>query len=64
MGHDRLAHVAVDRDLGASGGAKDRLDLAAVARRDEPKQLLVAVGQVVVLVGGDHRDRPADVGVG
>jgi hypothetical protein len=34
VGHDRLAHVAVDRDLRAGGGAQRGLDVSAVARRE------------------------------
>jgi hypothetical protein len=60
--HHGQAHVAVDPDLGQRGRAQRGPDYLAVPRRGEPQQLLVAVGQVVVLVVGDHPHRPGDVG--
>ena len=60
--HHGQAHVAVDGDLGQRGRAQRGPDHLAVPGRGQPQQLLVAVGQMVVLVMGDHPDRPADVG--
>ena len=62
MRHHGQADVTVDGDLGQRGRAQHGPDHLAVADRGQPQQLLVAVGQVVVLVMGDHPDRPGDVG--
>ena len=59
--HDRLADVAVDGDLGQGRRAQHGPDGVRVPRRGQPEQFLMAVGEVVVLVRGDHRDRAADV---
>jgi len=61
VGHDRRAHVPVDGDLGQRGGAQRRSDERRVAAGGQLQQFLVTVGQVIVLVGGDHPHGPGDV---
>lgn len=61
MRHDRRGHVPVHGDLGHRGRVQFGPDGVLVPGRGQPQQLLVAVGQVVVLVGRDHPYRPADV---
>ncbi len=63
MGHDGEADVAVDPDLRERALAEGPLDHAAVSGVGEAQQFLVAVGEVVVLVVGDHLDRAAEVGM-
>ena len=61
MGHHGEADVPVDADLGERALAQRPLDGPAVPGGGEAQQLLVAVGEVVVLVVGDHlapRGRP------
>ncbi len=63
VGHHGEADVAVDADLGERALAQGALDGAAVSGVGEAQQFLVAVGEVVVLVVGDHLHRAAEVGV-
>ena len=63
MVHHGEADVPVDADLGERALAQGPLDGAAVAGGREAQQFLVAVGEVVVLVVGDHPDGLADLGV-
>jgi hypothetical protein len=64
VGHDRPADVPVDSDLGQGRLAQRAPDDVRVPGRGQPQQLLVAVGEMAVLVIGDHPDRPADIRAG
>src|SRR5690606_35760751 len=63
VGHHREADVPVDPDLGERALPQGALDGAAVSGAGQAQQFLVAVGEVVVLVVGDHAHRTAQFGV-
>jgi hypothetical protein len=61
--HHGEADVPVDADLAQGACAQGALDQPAVPGGGEPQQLLVGVGEVVVLVVGDHAYGSADLGM-
>jgi hypothetical protein len=61
MGHDSRADIAVDSDLDKCAGAQGALDELLMSGAGQTQQLLVAVGQMVILVVRDHPDSSPDV---
>lgn len=62
-GHDGGSGVPVDTALRHGALAQDPPDRTAGSGTGRPEQLLVAGGEVVLLVAADHPERPAHLGV-
>jgi hypothetical protein len=61
VGNDGLADVAVNTDLGEGRSAKYVADGGCMPGCGQAQQLLVTIGEMVVLVIRDHSDRGSDV---